>query len=132
MGEDAAATTRAAKHHERGNGRANNQSAAAVAGEVAERSQHLNDMAQNFLSGNVSTAIDTQRVLEVKILNALNASSGGGGGGTGGAGIVGTGSPEGVVTAEPGTLYLDDTTPGSVHTWVKVSGSGNTGWEQTL
>lgn len=88
-------------------------------------------MAQNFLSGVSPTAIDTQRILEVKILNRLNAMSSGGGG-TGGAGIVGTGSPEGVVTAEPGTLYLDDTTPGSVHTWVKVSGSGNTGWEQTL
>lgn len=84
-------------------------------------------MAQNFLSGNVSTAIDTQRILEVKILNRLNAMSSGGG--TGGAGVVGTGSPEGVVTAPAGTTYFDST---GDSLWIKESGSGNTGWIQLI
>ncbi len=85
---------------------------------------------QNFLSGTVSTAIDTQRVLEVKILNRLNAM--GSGGGTGGSGSTGVGSPEGVVTATAGTVYLDTTTAGATIVWVKVSGSGNTGWERVV
>lgn len=84
-------------------------------------------MAQNFLSGNVSTAIDTQRVLEVKILNRLNAMSSGGG--TGGAGVVGSGSPEGVVTAPAGTTYFDSTND---IFWVKETGSGSSGWYQLV
>ncbi len=87
-------------------------------------------MAQNFLSGTVSTAIDTQRVLEVKILNRLNATGGGGGGsGTGGSGVVGTGSPEGVVTAAPGTLYFDSTADSM---WIKETGVGSVGWIQVI
>lgn len=48
-----------------------------------------------------------------------------GGAGGGGGGESGTGSPEGVVTASPGTTYYD-TASGSF--WVKGSGTGNTGW----
>lgn len=70
-------------------------------------------------------------MLPYAILQAIRDISGGGGG-TGSAGIVGTGSPEGVVAAPPGTSYYDNTTPGSVHVWVKMTGVGNTGWEQTL
>lgn len=47
--------------------------------------------------------------------------------GTGG--LTGSGSPEGVVTAEPGAVYLD-TTNNSL--WIKRTGSGNTGWIQLL
>lgn len=43
----------------------------------------------------------------------------------GGGGLVGTGSPEGVVTANPGQTYLDTT--GDTF-WVKKTGTGNTGW----
>lgn len=43
----------------------------------------------------------------------------------GGSGEAGVGSPEGVVTAAPGTTYTD-TGDGSFY--VKASGSGNTGW----
>lgn len=41
---------------------------------------------------------------------------------------TGTGSPEGVVTASPGAMYLN--TSGGVNTtlYVKESGNGNTGW----
>jgi len=85
-------------------------------------------MAQNFLSGVSPTAIDTRRILLVKILNSINAGGGGGGGGgsgTGQSGIVGTGSPEGVVTATPGTSYFDSSANAFYY---KQTGSGNTGW----
>ncbi len=71
---------------------------------------------------------DTQRILEIRILNALRNGGGGGGGGgsgTGQSGIVGTGSPEGVVTATAGTIYYDSNAGAF---YVKGSGSGNTGW----
>lgn len=40
----------------------------------------------------------------------------------------GTGSPEGVVTAPPGTLYLNDAGGAGTTLYVKESGAGNTGW----
>jgi hypothetical protein len=43
--------------------------------------------------------------------------------------VQGSGSPEGVVTAEPATVYWD-TTNNSLY-W-KETGSGNTGWYQVL
>lgn len=51
-----------------------------------------------------------------------------GGAGSGTGNLSGTGSPEGVVSAEEGILYVDtSTTPPSL--WAKKTGSGNTGWE---
>lgn len=42
--------------------------------------------------------------------------------------LIGTGSPEGVVNAEPTRLYMDDAgSPGSV-LYIKQTGTGNTGW----
>lgn len=41
---------------------------------------------------------------------------------------VGTGSPEGVVTADPGWQYTDTTATGRAVRWIKASGAGNTGW----
>lgn len=40
----------------------------------------------------------------------------------------GTGSPEGVVTAPVGTLFLRDNGGASTTLYVKESGAGNTGW----
>lgn len=54
-------------------------------------------------------------------------SSGLGGGSGGSGGLQGAGSPEGVVTADPGTTYVDST--GHAF-YVKETGSGNTGWLQ--
>jgi len=50
--------------------------------------------------------------------------------GYGGAGLVptlfaGSGSPEGVVTAAPGSIYTDTATG---NLYKKVTGTGNTGW----
>lgn len=42
--------------------------------------------------------------------------------------FVGDGSPLGVVTAEPGSLYCNNSGGAGATLWVKESGSGNTGW----
>lgn len=60
------------------------------------------------------------------ILAALRS---GGISGGGVAGEVGVGSPEGALTAEPGTTYYDTASGGF---WVKGTGSGNTGWVQLI
>ena len=43
--------------------------------------------------------------------------------------LIGTGSPEGVISASEGTLYVDSATQTA---YVKVNGSGNTGWKIIL
>jgi hypothetical protein len=42
--------------------------------------------------------------------------------------LSGSGSPEGVVTAPVGTLYLRDDGGAGTTLYVKESGTGNTGW----
>lgn len=59
----------------------------------------------------------------------ISTGGGGGGSGTGQSGIVGSGSPEGGVTAEPGTIYWDSA---GQSLWIKNSGSGNVGWTQLI
>lgn len=46
-----------------------------------------------------------------------------------GGGLVGHGSPEGAVAANPGTSYLD---LDSGNFWVKVQGTGTTGWTRLI
>lgn len=47
----------------------------------------------------------------------------------GGGGIItGNGTPEGVVTANPGAGYLDLTDTTHPVLWFKITGTGNTGW----
>jgi hypothetical protein len=41
---------------------------------------------------------------------------------------TGTGSPEGVVTAVPGSIYVQQVSSTVTQTWVKATGTGNTGW----
>lgn len=43
--------------------------------------------------------------------------------------ISGTGSPEGVVTAEPFKIYLDTAAAAGSNLYIKKTGSGNTGWQ---
>ena len=42
--------------------------------------------------------------------------------------IRGTGSPEGRITAEIGTTYVDTAVTNGALKWIKESGNGNTGW----
>jgi len=44
----------------------------------------------------------------------------------------GTGSPEGVITAVPGVTYADTDATLGVSTWIKASGTGNTGWKPLI
>jgi hypothetical protein len=101
----------------------------------------------------VQAGYDAMSTRDLKMALLYAASNGGGGGGgvsqivagtnitvspsggTGtvtvnasGGGLYGTGSPQGVVTASPGTPYADVTNPNAVNFWVKASGNGNTGW----
>ena len=43
--------------------------------------------------------------------------------------IRGTGSPEGRITAEIGTTYVDVNATNGALKWIKESGNGNTGWK---
>lgn len=43
--------------------------------------------------------------------------------------IRGTGSPEGRITAEIGTTYVDFNATNGALKWIKESGNGNTGWK---
>lgn len=53
--------------------------------------------------------------------------------GTGGVGsLSGTGSPEGVTTANVGTFYTDLSNTDNPGIWVKATGSGNTGWRNIV
>lgn len=64
------------------------------------------------------------RAIELQLLCEISE-----GGGTGGGGEAGAGSPEGVVTANPGTTYVDTSDESF---WVKLTGTGNTGWIQLI
>lgn len=44
--------------------------------------------------------------------------------------LVGTGSPNGVVSAPVGSLYVDKDATSGVTTWTKKTGTGNTGWAE--
>ena len=89
---------------------------------VTKRSLRFYNMSELIFNTYLNEPFDTQAISLMKI---NHNSTGGGGSGTGGAGIVGVGSPEGVVTATPGTSYFDTSTNSY---WYKRTGSGNTGW----
>lgn len=82
-----------------------------------------------YSSGTVPLRVNPERVLTAKILLALNNQASGSGTGTGT--FSGTGSPEGVITASPGSTYTD-TGSSPVNFWTKTSGTGNTGWTQII
>ena len=43
--------------------------------------------------------------------------------------ISGTGFPEGVITAPVGSIYIDKAVTNGASSWIKKSGTGNTGWQ---
>lgn len=84
-----------------------------------------------FAEGNTPRHKDSIWRVTQKILGALVGSGGGGGSGASatyalGGNFSGSGSPEGVVTASPGAVYLDTDAPGTQY--FKRTGTGNTGW----
>ena len=50
-------------------------------------------------------------------------------GAVGGGDLTGTGMPNGVVSAPPGSYYTDTAGTNGAWRWLKKSGTGNTGWE---
>ena len=78
-------------------------------------------------NGFVQTASTDPKLTKALVLQLLCAISQGGG--TGGGGLAGSGSPEGVATANAGTTYLNTDDDGF---WVKKTGTGNTGWIQLI
>ncbi len=76
-------------------------------------------MTESYSSGTTPMTTDTQRMLEVKILDAINAGT------IAASGLSGVGSPEGVQVASPGATYLATDTE---NFWAKKTGVGNTGW----
>lgn len=78
--------------------------------------------AQTTLNSAIAAGFDRLSSRDV-MLCILQGASTGSGPGTGT--FSGTGSPEGVVTASPGSTYLQ-TESGSF--WMKQTGTGNTGW----
>lgn len=73
----------------------------------------------------------TQRTQRIHVTPSSKAVSTENAGPIGPAGIgfvQGSGSPEGVVTASPGTAYLNTSGGAGTTLYVKESGTGNTGW----
>lgn len=81
-------------------------------------------LSQACANGFDAAATDPVVYRSLKLQLLCNIFDGGGGGG-GGGGLAGAGSPEGVVTADPGTTYWDTS---DETLWVKSTGTGNTGW----
>jgi len=84
-------------------------------------------------SASSNLADDPQLDLSAASPGALLIGDGSGGPGSIKLGSVitltsGSGSPEGVVTASPGSLYLNTAGGELTSLYVKTSGNGNTGW----
>ena len=84
------------------------------------------------LSGNYYANIYTDKLF----LNSTATLDGSTAGEIKGTGIFtadnikrGTGFPEGVVTANVGTVYIDTAVTNGASSWIKKSGTGNTGWQ---
>jgi len=60
---------------------------------------------------------DFQRFIfvAVELINAINPT-------------IGTGAPEGVLSAGPQAIYIDDSAPVGEGVYIKETGTGNTGW----
>lgn len=81
---------------------------------------------------NLAIANGYDKLSDRDLKEALVAAACGGSGVPGATGglFVGVGSPEGVVTAPPGSIYTQLTAGGAfVAQWTKLTGTGNTGWQ---
>jgi hypothetical protein len=81
-----------------------------------------NTTVQNFLNSDTSNTNVWNYSANLLLLNTLTIGS------AGATIFAGSGSPEGVVTAVIGSLYLNTAGSTSTTLYVKTSGTGNTGW----
>lgn len=78
----------------------------------------LPNLRQNFFAGILSGSISVGGVAAGKVLISPTVGL-----------YTGTGSPEGFVAAGMSSLYLRSDGAGGSFVYVKVSGTGNTGWQ---
>ena len=74
-------------------------------------------------------AVEINRATGKVTVGSVGASAGIELGTSGPRDMVGTGSPEGVVTAPVGSTWRDTNATTGAVSWIKASGSGNTGWK---
>jgi hypothetical protein len=72
--------------------------------------------------GNVDNTSDADKPISTATQNALNLKL------DASRLIQGVGFPNGVVTAPVGTIYVDTAVTNGASSWIKKSGTGNTGW----
>lgn len=72
--------------------------------------------------GNVDNTSDADKPISTATQNALNLKL------DASRVLQGTGFPNGVVTAPVGTIYVDTAVTNGASSWIKKSGTGNTGW----
>ncbi len=75
------------------------------------------DFRYPIVDGSGRATEDFQRfaAVTVELLNALNPT-------------IGTGTPEGVLSEGPQSIYIDDSAPVGEGIYIKESGTGKTGW----
>ena len=83
--------------------------------------------------GEVSTALTNNATVQAGVNDAVTAADVPGKvaaqiAAQSGKVVTGSGSPQGIVTANVGTLYTDTAATLGVSIWRKASGTGNTGW----
>lgn len=72
--------------------------------------------------GNVDNTSDADKPISTATQNALNLKL------DASRVLQGTGFPNGTVTAPVGTIYVDTAVTNGASSWIKKSGTGNTGW----
>lgn len=89
----------------------------------------VTNLVDESCSNQFKQAAQNETMFRAIMLQLLcNISAGGGGGGS--SNIVGSGSPEGAETADPGVMYLDEDINSL---WMKKTGTGTTtGWVQLI
>jgi len=75
--------------------------------DVSDTSQAVSGTTKKVTTSQIASAINT---IQAAIYSGTSAD------------------PNGVVTAIPGSIYFDLTTPASPVQWIKTTGTGNTGW----
>ncbi len=102
------------------------KSAAAESGSDAGANFEIN----RYSDGDVllGRALGIVRATGKVTVDAVGASAGLEYGSSGPRDMVGTGSPEGVVTAPVGSTWRDTAATAGAIKWIKASGTGNTGW----
>ncbi len=77
--------------------------------------QYLRDIAGLSMSNNYTDYKSDNELLKIISEN--------------GTGATGTGFPNGVVSAPVGSIYIDTAVTNGASSWIKKSGTGNTGWQ---